>query len=407
MRIKKSFITGILIFIVMILATVIAVLYARGYRLDFTGTQEQFIAGTGLLVLTSNPDGARVFINDNLTTATNDTINLPPGEYDIRIEKDGFYPWKKKVTLKKEAVTKTEAVLFPSAPKLEAVTLIGAEEPIVDTSGSLLAYKVSSSSAQANGIYVLPLSSRPLFALGSATRQIASNSFDTFSNAELELSPNGQELLATIPTSTTSGGLSRVYLIKTDSFNQTPQNVTLTANQIRATWTAQQKEEDEKYIQSLAAKARPFAQKNFANIQLSPENDKVLYVASESATMPHFITPPLPSTNSTPETRELKKGNTYVYQIKEDKNYLLYEPQTGEGEQTPTFTWHPTSNHLFFIKDRKVMAMEFDGGNKTTIYAGPFLGNFLYPWPDASGLIIRTNFNDESVPPNLYRISLK
>ena len=51
--------------------------------------------------------------------------------------------------------------------------------------------------------------------------------------------------------------------------------------------------------------------------------------------------------------------------------------------------------------------MEYDGGNKTTLYAGPFDPSFLYTWPDGSGLIILTNFNDETVPPNLYRVGLR
>lgn len=51
--------------------------------------------------------------------------------------------------------------------------------------------------------------------------------------------------------------------------------------------------------------------------------------------------------------------------------------------------------------------MEYDGGNKTTLYSGPFDQNFVYTWPDGSGLIIVTNFNDETVPQNLYKIGLR
>jgi hypothetical protein len=121
--------------------------------------------------------------------------------------------------------------------------------------------------------------------------------------------------------------------------------------------------------------------------------------------MPHFITPSLPSTNSTPETRELKQGYAYVYQVKEDKNYLLYAPT--ENEMIPHFIWHPSSAHLVFIQNKRIFSMEYDGGNKTTLYSGPFDQNFLYTWPDGSGLIIVTNFNDETVPQNLYKIGLR
>ena len=51
--------------------------------------------------------------------------------------------------------------------------------------------------------------------------------------------------------------------------------------------------------------------------------------------------------------------------------------------------------------------MEYDGGNRTTLYAGPFDPDFLSTWQDGSGLVILTNFNDESVPGNLYKIGLR
>lgn len=402
---KKTIISTTLIVLFIGLGTFLAILYGKGYRLNLAGDGNKIVAGTGLLVLTSTPDGARVYLDDNLTTATNDTLNLPPGDYDVRIEKDGYYPWKKHVTLVKEAVTKTDALLFPSAPKLEAATLLGAEDPIVDNNGSFVAYKVSSSSAQNNGIYVMGLTNRPLIPLGNTSRQIASDRIDSFSTATLEFSPDGQQILATIaPTSTVSGNLKR-YLLKTDSLNDNPQNVTVTIRQVRSQWELEKKEQENKFINSIPRKARAFAKENFASPKLSPEADKIVYIASNSATMPPFITPILPSTNSTPQVRDLKAGSVYVYQVKEDKNYLLYQPQ--EEELLPNFIWYPSSSHLVFIKDKRIYAIEYDGQNLTTLYSGPFSLSFVYPWPDGSGIIIRTNLNDETIPANLYTVGLK
>lgn len=402
---KKTVFTTILVLLFIGLGTFLAILYGKGYRLNLGGDGNKIIAGTGLLVLTSTPDGARVYLDDNLTTATNDTLNLPPGEYDVRIEKDGYYPWKKHVVLKKEAVTKTDALLFPAAPKLEAATLLGAEDPLVNNDGSLLAYKVSSSSAQNNGIYVINLTNRPLIPLGNTSRQIASDRIDNFSKATLEFSPDGQQVLASIPPTSTASGAPKLYLLQTNGLNQNPQNVTATISQIRSQWELEEKELEQKFIGSIPRKARAFVSANFVNPKLSPESDKIVYTASTSATMPIFITPALPTTNSTPENRQLEAGNVYVYQIKEDKNYLLYSPQ--EGETAPNFIWYPSSSHLVFIKDKRISAIEYDGQNLTTLYSGPFSSNFVYPWPDGSGIIIRTNLNDETIPANLYTVGLK
>lgn len=398
---KKTIATTVIVLLLVSLVAYGFILYGKGYRLNLSGKGNKILAGTGLLVLTSTPNGAKAYINDDLTTATDDTINLPPGDYDVKIEKDGYYPWKKHVSVKNEAVTKTDAVLFPLTPKLEAATLLGAQNPLIDPTGSLIAFQVASSSAEKNGLYVLDLGNRSLLPFGSSTRFLASDNVDDFSRAQLEFSPDGLQLLATIQ----APGQNRIYLLRTDTLNTTPQNVTLTINDLRNQWKILQEQLDQKFAASLPSASRKFILENFANPQLSPEGDKILYVASTSATMPEFIKPPILSTNSTPETRELKAGSVYVYQIKEDKNYLLYQPQ--DGETIPKFVWHPSSAHVVFIQNKRIYSMEYDGGNKTTLYAGPFDPSFLYTWPDGSGLIILTNFNDESVPPNLYKVGLR
>lgn len=388
--------------VALVLISIIAygfILYGKGYRLNLSGEGNKILAGTGLLVLTSTPNGAKAYIDENLTTATDDTINLPPGEYDVKIEKDGYYPWKKHVTLKNEAVTKTDAVLFPIAPKLETVSLLGANDPLLDSTGSLVAYKVSSSSAENNGIYVLNLGNR-LLPFGTTARQIASDSFDEFTSSKLEFSPDGAEILATI-----NNLEQTVYLLRTDSTNPTPQNVTATLDEVHERWEQIQLQKNIKFIATLPSAPRAFILNNFYKPVMAPEGDKILYIASHSATMPLFKNPPLPSTNSTPETREIKEGSVYVYQLKEDKNYLLFEAQP--GAQIPDFKWHPSSSHVVFELNKKIVAMEYDGGNRTTLYAGPFQSGFLTTWPDGSGLVILTNFNDESVPPNLYKVGLR
>jgi Tol biopolymer transport system component len=325
---------------------------------------------------------------------------LAPKDYDIRIEKDGYYPWRKSVTLINEAVTKTDAVLFPVAPKLEATTLIGAQDPVVDPTGGLIGYKVSSSSAENNGIYVLSLANR-IIPFGASSKQIVTDEIDNFSTANIEFSPDGREMLASIP----NGELPRIYLLKTDTLNPTPRNVSSTIDEVREEWSTTQEQLVEKFASTLPDKSRQFILDNFSTPKLSPEGDKIFYIASQSATMPLFINPPLPSTNSTPENRTINQGHAYVYQLKEDKNYILYSPV--ENETMPDFVWYPSSSHLVFEQNRRIFSLEFDGGNKTTLYAGPFDPKFLYTWPDGSGLIILTNFNDETVPPNLYKVGLR
>lgn len=396
---KRAVITSIIILLLILIGTVIAVFYARGYR--FNPDDPNFLQGTGVLVLTSKPDGARVYINDELKTATNNTINLSPGVYDIRIEEDGYFPWKKTVEVKEEVVTQANALLFPIAPRLESITLTGAKHPVLDETKSLIAYTVSSGSAERNGIYTLDMNARAILPLGGGEVQIASDTKANLSASLLTFSPDNTDVLASIPAALTSS----YYLLSSRSFNNNPQNVTTTVATIQEDWVAQKELRDNQLVNSLPKKIKSVAKDLFKNPILSPEEDKILYVASRSASIPVLIDPRLPGTNSTPEKRTLIQGNQYVYDMKEDRNYLMFD---AEKEANPiTYQWHPDSSHLIYVKDAKVNIMEYDGGNITTVYAGPFENGYVFPWPDGSSIVVLTNLNIPGAPTNLYRISLR
>jgi hypothetical protein len=108
--------------------TYLATLLTRGYRPNLQNPGLGF-APTGLLVANSDPKGASVYIDGKLATATDDTLNLSPGEYEIKIEKDGYLPWQKNLTIKKEVVRQTNATLFKSNPYLSPLTNTGAINP--------------------------------------------------------------------------------------------------------------------------------------------------------------------------------------------------------------------------------------------------------------------------------------
>src|SRR5581483_9809693 len=174
---RRQLIFSISIATFLLIATIGLVSYGRVYRFNFNGGKPDFL-GTGLLVVTSKPDGAQVFVNGHLTTATDNTINLSPGDYTIRIFKDGYFPWEKKIKIQKEVVAKTDALLFPTAPKLESITNSGVRKPILDPSGTRLAYAEASQSARKNGIYILDLSTRPILTLQSSSQQITDDTAD-------------------------------------------------------------------------------------------------------------------------------------------------------------------------------------------------------------------------------------
>ena len=124
--IRKRSVVLFLIFLLVITGAFTVIKLAQGYRPDLS---TKSLRPSGILVATSVPDGAQIYLDGRLASATNTTINLSPGEYEVEIKKEGYTPWQKTLTIKKELVTKTEAYLFPTFPNLQSLTFTGAQTP--------------------------------------------------------------------------------------------------------------------------------------------------------------------------------------------------------------------------------------------------------------------------------------
>ena len=392
---SKQLVTYIAVFLFLAIGTTAAILYGTGYRLNI-GKGKLDFSGTGLLVAKSQPDGASILINDHLTTATDNTINLAPGEYRIRITKDGYSSWEKTIKVQKEVVDKIDALLFTTTPKLESITDSGVGNPVMDPSRTQIAFTVNNQSLKKSGVYVLDISTRPILTLQSASTQIADNTIGNFSQASLSWSPDGKEILATISAEQSQ----TTYLLEASGFNQNPQDVTETLININSSWQKQKEDKEMSRIYGLKPKLKQLISQNFQILSWSPDETKILYTASQSAILPLVITPPLLGTDATPDQREIKKDSVYVYDISEDKNYKISDEMLG-------LSWFPDSKHLIFVANQQINIIEYDGDNKTTIYAGPFIDKYVFPWPDGSRLVILTNFGNPTITPNLYTVGLK
>ena len=391
----------------LLIVTVAVILYGKGYNFSF-GDGKIGLLSTGLLAATSQPDGAGIYINNHLTSATNNTVSLPPGEYDIKIVKSGYFPWQKKIKIEKEVVSSAFARLIPTAPKLDNVTDIGVSNPVLDPTRTKIAYTVSTSQdPRKNGVYILDMSLRPILTLQSSSTQIADDTIDNFSKSQLSWSPDAKELAATI-----SAGLNitTTYLLKT-SFNENPQDVTATLDAVNTSWSQQKENQDKSQLFGFKAKLLGLIKENFQILSWSEDETKILYTATISANLPLIINPPLIGANSTPEQRTISKEAVYVYDIKEDKNFKILDSMPPHKNQDFIngfpLNWFTDSKHLIYVADKKIIIMDYDGQNKTTVYAGPFINDYVFAWPDGSKILMLTDLGNPNITPNLYTIGLK
>lgn len=437
--------------------TYAAIQFGKGYRPDFT---TRAIRGTGLLVANSIPKGAQVHIDGKLTTATDDTINLPPGEYDIEIKKDGYLPWKKRLRIEAELVTQANARLFPAVTDLDPLTFMGAANLVPSPDSQKIVYTVTRSSLTTNnGLWILDLIERPL-SLSKDPRQIALSSEDVdWSSAILSWSPDSNELLAHLPA-TAPRSLERNIRLSADDLNRPGALLDVTARLplIFSQWEEQLARKLNDQLLDLPLAMQDIATASATNLYFSPDGEKLLYTATREATIPEGLIPPPPATSTQQEERRIRAGNIYVYDRKEDKNFLilgaarpaelsdlpvreaildrvmprslfaqeaspsafarLQKESTEEtiaafqAQYSPLglqpIIWFSDSSHLIHIEEERISILDYDGTNRTAVYAGPFEEGFVYPWPDGSKILILTNLNpDSSLPPNIYAVNLK
>jgi len=99
----------------------ILILFTAGYRYNFKKNELQ---KTGSLVLKSAPFWANIEINGKKISQRTPLRlnNVIPDEYDLRVTKDGYYPWQKKLTVKSQETTFAEdIVLFAKTETKELI----------------------------------------------------------------------------------------------------------------------------------------------------------------------------------------------------------------------------------------------------------------------------------------------
>ncbi|HUT22316.1 MAG TPA: PEGA domain-containing protein [Candidatus Bipolaricaulota bacterium] len=106
----------------------ILILYSAGYRYNFKNGQ---FKKTGAVFMETEPKGALIFIDgqtmDQKTPAH--LTNIFPNFYTVRLEKEGYLPWEKKIEIKpQETVFANNVVLFKNQPAKE----IEQEDKIID-----------------------------------------------------------------------------------------------------------------------------------------------------------------------------------------------------------------------------------------------------------------------------------
>jgi hypothetical protein len=376
--------------------------FARGYRFNFKTFKFQ---PNGILVLKSEPDGASVYVNGELKAATSANISLSPGTYDVEVKKDGYFSWYKRLTIEKEIVTQATSIsLFKSVPSLSPVTQSGVTNPVMSEDGSKIVYSVLPSknlSSDKIGLWTLDTYSFPL-GITYGAKRIADGDM---TGASYIFSPDGKQLLLTV-----SNG---IFLIDTTSFTSQNQRVNIIGkkDQIIAGWKTEKGVKDQSLIKNLPPELADILSRKVSSFIFSPDSNMILYTASTSATLSPNLIPQLPGASTQKQERNIQNGRTYVYDIKEDRNFLISESavtiNNKDNSQMAALRWMSSSRHLLLADSGQVSIMDYDGSNKQIIYSGSYFAPAAFPFSNTTKLLILTNLGAPSASPNLYTLTVK
>lgn len=119
LRVRKLILLGFgLLFLI---AVPLVILTTSGYRYNW---KKGVLEKTGIIKFVSKPTGARVWLDGQLLSRTTpmSEFRLLPEDYDIRIEKEGYFEWKKTLEVKSGQTTFTEDVYLIRRSSPQPVT---------------------------------------------------------------------------------------------------------------------------------------------------------------------------------------------------------------------------------------------------------------------------------------------
>lgn len=401
-----------ILFTILIAVTAFAVIYyGKGYRLDI---HQKSVSPTGILSTSSYPDKSSLWLDGKLISATGNSVNLTPNWYNVKITKEGYQSWEKRVRVQGEVVTQVDALLIPVNPSLRAVTVNGISNPILSPGGTKVAFIVpefdatqSSDIKSKEGIWVMDLKNGPLGGRSIPRQIFEPKSILDWQNARLVWSVDEKQLLLSFTKKDKKTEiLQSAYVLQTEgNGNTNPLDVTLTYQTTMNEWNRNRDEKFKLQSATLPLSFKKFMDTKSANIIFSPDETKIMYQATGSAELVPVITPPLIGSNPTEEARKIEPGKYYIYDTKEDKNFFLADSKTIANSQD--LMWFSDSKHIITVEKDTIYITDYDGTNKRSVYAGPFVESAVFPWPAGERLIILTNLNDPKSLPNLYELDLR
>jgi hypothetical protein len=381
----KIFLQSVLTAALIMGVTTALYLYTSGYRLIKDAANTIDLTKTGMVGAKSIPDGANVYLDDKLRTATDDTVaGVSPGNHTLKITKKGFIPWQKDIEIYQELVTDITAVLISQSPRLEPLTNTGARLPSISHSLNRIAY--FSDDETKPGVWVIPLGGGALNIFRSTPSvALEDTRFISYSQGRsIEWSPKEDELLIEGP----AGGF---YLVDLETSTA---ETTASPDLLKETWQKELTTKREAFLEELDIPEDLTEIATSKDAVWAPDEKKFLYTVQLGDRLQYKVynmEDPLP--------------------IGEKVENLVFS--TNVNDPQPKVSWYADSFHLVLVEGDvesehrgRISLIRIDGTNKTEIYNNTLYSDVAFSAPGGDKIIILTSFRSADQT-DLYTIGIR
>lgn len=124
-------ITVLIFFILFLILAPLITAYSLGYRYDFKTGQVQ---KNGAFYIKSYPRNAEIFINNkkNKNKTPTQIVNMVPGLYTVRVDKENYVPWTKKLEIISGETTFAEDIVLFLTNRPKTILSLGSEKILMN-----------------------------------------------------------------------------------------------------------------------------------------------------------------------------------------------------------------------------------------------------------------------------------
>jgi len=408
MKLWKRRILLILAFSLFFVIAPILVFYAIGYRYDFKNKSFRQI---GMIILESKPENADIFINNKYEAKTPFRMkSLLPNEYDLKIDKEGFNAWEKKLSVTSKKVTwASNIVLFFKEPEIKKLSDIKFNNFSISPNYQ----NIIASSADKNnpGIWLIDIEtkkSEKFYPKDDFYQNLPfpEEEINNLKYSDFIWSPNSKKIVFTIKTNKTRD----VLIIDT---NKEKEPLYINSSFDLKTKSLQWKNNEEIYLLDESGNlhqielnfkyAPKIIAENIVDFKYNKKNNEIVYILKEDdinklssikgETKNNILNLPKDEIFEI----EIGKYNNITLLLKNKKELLLIDSETKEpkiiGNNVNAFKWSKNENMLLFFGNNELWFYDSKKENNNDILSPAYGYN-------ESNLI--TRYSTEIIDANWY-----